>query len=168
MVNNIELLVEGQSKRVAQSQELPRILVRLDNPEGKVIEAMVDTGSEGNIISQELAKACGLKVTPARASTTSFSQDQITMLGQTTVRLYLGNVWIQQRMYVAPSKGISIPFILGMPFVRSARVSFDHSTRDGSMLLRCQLGNTRIVTPAAGSIKWEAPTYGVDNSVPLK
>ena len=168
IVNNIKLLIKGQSKRVAQSQELPRILVRLDNPEGKVIEAMVDTGSEGNIISQELAKACGLKVTPARASTTSFSQDQITMLGQTTVRLYLGNVWIQQRMYVAPSKGISIPFILGMPFVRSARVSFDHSTRDGSMLLRCQLGNTRIVTPAAGSIKWEAPTYGVDNSVPLK
>ncbi|KAI8671752.1 hypothetical protein NCS57_00651300 [Fusarium keratoplasticum] len=91
MVNNIELMDEGQSKRVAQSQELPRILVRLDNPEGKVIEAMVDTGSEGNIISQELAKACGLKVAPARASTTSFSQDQITMLGQTTVRLYLGN-----------------------------------------------------------------------------
>ncbi|KAJ4169220.1 hypothetical protein NW754_001306 [Fusarium falciforme] len=167
-VNNIELMVEDQGKRVAQSQELPRILVRLDNPEGKVIEAMVDTGSEGNIISQELAKACGLKVAPARASTTSFSQDRITMLGQTTVRLYLGNVWIQQRMYVAPSNGISIPFILGMPFVRSARVSFDHSTRDGSMLLRCQLGNTRVVTPAAGSIKWEAPTYGVDNSVPLK
>ena len=166
--NTIELMLQGQGKAVAQSQELPRILVRLDNAEGRVIEAMVDTGSEGNIISEELARACGLKVMTTRASTTSFSQDKITMLGQATVRLYLGNVWIQQRMYVAPSKGISIPFILGMPFVRSARVSFDHSTRDGSMLLRCQLGNTRVVTPAAGSIKWEAPTYGVDNSVPLK
>ncbi|KAL6354151.1 hypothetical protein LRP88_12485 [Fusarium phalaenopsidis] len=167
-VNNIELMIENQGKAVAQSQELPRILVRLDNPEGRVIEAMVDTGSEGNIISQELAKACGLKIAPARALTTSFSQDRITMLGQTTVRLYLGNVWIQQRMYVAPSNRISIPFILGMPFIRSARVLFDHSIRDGSMLLRCQLGNTRVVTPAAGSIKWEALTYGVDNNVPLK
>lgn len=167
-VNTIELMVGHHGRAVAQSQELPRILVRLDNPEGKVVEAMVDTGSEGNIISQELAKACGLQITPARASTTSFSQDRITMLGQTTVRLYLGNVWIQQKMYVAPSAGISIPFILGMPFVRSARVSFDHSTKDGTMLLRCQLGNTRVVTPAAGSIKWEAPTYGMDNSVPLK
>jgi hypothetical protein len=167
-VNTIELMVGNHGRAVAQSQELPRILVRLDNPEGKVVEAMVDTGSEGNIISQELAKACGLQIAPARASTTSFSQDRITMLGQTTVRLYLGNVWIQQRMYVAPSTGISIPFILGMPFVRSAKVSFDHSTKDGTMLLRCQLGNTRVVTPAAGSIKWEAPTYGVDKNVPLK
>ena len=44
-------MIENQGKAVAQSQELPRILVRLDNPEGRVIEAMVDTGSEGNIIS---------------------------------------------------------------------------------------------------------------------
>jgi hypothetical protein len=153
---------------VSQSQELPRILVRLDNPTGGVVEAMVDTGSEGNIISQELAQACGLKVNPTKASTTSFSQDKITMLGQVTVRLYLGNVWIQQRMYVAPSNGISIPFILGMPFIRSAMVSFDHSTKDGSMLLKCQLGHVRIVTPAAGSIKWDAPIYGIDESKPLK
>ncbi|KAH6985151.1 hypothetical protein EDB80DRAFT_691211 [Ilyonectria destructans] len=151
---------------VCQSQDLPRIQVRLNAPDGPPLEALVDTGSEGNIISEDLIEQCGITYAPVVASTTSYSNDRVPMLGVAEVKLYLGNVVLPQRMYVAPKGKVLIDFILGMPFVRSAKVSFDHTAKDGNMLMKCQLGDVRIITPAAGSIRWETPRRRAERYIP--
>ena len=160
-------MIDRADKVMAARQALPTISVRLEKPESRPMEALIDSGSEGSIISDDLARQCGLEVRHARqASTTSFSGGKIGMVGMATVKLYLGNVWINQRLYVAPADKISVPFILGMPFIRSARVTFDHSGPGGQMLMRANFASVRIVTPVAGPAEWELPAAHVDFQVP--
>ncbi|SCV61239.1 uncharacterized protein FFFS_15808 [Fusarium fujikuroi] len=120
MVNNLslDLYLRNGDRSMAQRQELPKIMVRLNNPDGKVVEAMVDTGSEGNVISEKVAKECKLKIVDVEATTTSYTGNKLKMLGQAEAKIYLANTWVSQRFFVAPH-GVTVPFILGMPFVRS-------------------------------------------------
>ena len=149
-------LVSVEGRTPAPSQELPKLMIKLGNPESRPVEAMVDTGSEVNIIEASLAEKFQLKVEGARVKTKSYSHDEVYLEGTTTVNLYVGNVWIKQQVYVV-NTSVTQPFILGMPFVRSARVSFEYSP-DGQMVLSCLLGTTRVRSPVAGSMKWSADT----------
>ncbi|CAM1507682.1 Fc.00g073230.m01.CDS01 [Cosmosporella sp. VM-42] len=149
-------LVSLDGRTPAPSQELPKLMVKLGNPENRPVEAMVDTGSEVNIIQASLAKQFELKVEGARIKTKSYSHDEVYLEGTTTVNLYIGNVWVKQQVYVV-NTSVTQPFILGMPFVRAARVSFEYSP-DGQMVLSCLLGTTRVRSPVAGTIKWSTDT----------
>lgn len=150
---NSNLLRDPEGRQLAHCQKLPRIVVRLAHLDGYSVEALLDTGSEGNIVSSDIAKKYRLQPTSVTAHTTSYSNTKVEILGEVEIPVYLGNTYIPQRMYVAPASVVSIPFILGMPFVRAAKVSFDHMTRGGEMHVRCQLGATRVVTPVAGRIR---------------
>jgi hypothetical protein len=75
------------------------------------------------------------------------------MAGIVTTNVYMGNVFIEQKMYMAPTSAVSIPFILGMPFFRSAKVTFDYSTIPGEMLMSCKLGTINLMSPVAGGIR---------------
>ncbi|SCV59863.1 uncharacterized protein FFFS_14432 [Fusarium fujikuroi] len=96
MVNNLnlDLYLRNGDRSMAQRQELPRIMVRLNNPDGHVVEAMVDTGSEGNVISEKVAKDCKLKIIDVEATTTSYTGNKLKMIGQVEAKIYLANTWV--------------------------------------------------------------------------
>jgi hypothetical protein len=64
------------------------------------------------------------------------------------------------RLYVAPSSMVTVPFILGMPFIRASRLTFDHLIDQERLMIRLNLGNVRLITPAAGAVKYDAPRLG--------
>lgn len=41
-----------------------------------------------------------------------------------------------------------------MPFIRGARLTFDHSPEDGSMLAHARFGNNRLTWVVAGPVRW--------------
>lgn len=147
LIQNIDL------RPWSMCQDLPRLQVRLGHPDGHTWEAILDTGAEGNIISDHIVKTSRLPFTPSSAKTTSFSKDSVPMAGIVTTNVYMGNVFIEQKMYMAPTSAVSIPFILGMPFIRSAKVTFDYSTIPGEMLMSCKLGTINLMSPVAGGIR---------------
>lgn len=142
----------ADQRRMKNLQELPRLHVQIGNY-GYSMEALLDTGSEGNIITEKQAQEAGLIVKPYKASSVAFSGDSVDMVGVTETTVQIGKAWIKQRLYVAPP-GVSMPFILGMPFVRSAKVTFDHTSPTGDLLIRCRMGKLAVVTPVAGAVAW--------------
>ncbi|KAH7147252.1 hypothetical protein DER46DRAFT_579709 [Fusarium sp. MPI-SDFR-AT-0072] len=71
-------------------------MVRLNNPDGKVVEAMIDTGSEGNIISERITRDCKLKITGVDATTMSFTGDKLKMVGQMEAKMGASEDWNQR------------------------------------------------------------------------
>lgn len=153
----ISLIKNIDSRPWSMCQDLPRLQVRLGHPDGHTWEAILDTGAEGNIISDHIVKTSRLPFKPSSAKTTSFSKDSVPMAGVVNTRVYLGNVFIEQQMYMAPASAVSIPFILGMPFFRSAKVTFDYSSIPGEMLMSCKLGTINLMSPVAGGIRRANP-----------
>jgi hypothetical protein len=149
----MDFFLRPGDRTLAQAQELPKIMVRLNNPDGMLVEAIVDTGSEGNMISERIARQYKLKVTPMKVTTTSYTSNKLTILGQTGVKVYLASTWVPQQLFIAPKGAVSVNFILEMPFIRSTRATFDNSPKDRSILLIYRLGTTRLITPAAGSVR---------------
>lgn len=74
------------------------------------------------------------------------------MLSVVEIDPYMGSTWMPVRLYAAPD-GMLDPFILGMPLIRAIRVSSDYSTKKGDLLVRCQVGNIRIVTLGAQAVR---------------
>ncbi|VTT61745.1 unnamed protein product [Fusarium fujikuroi] len=66
-------------------------IVRLNNPDGYIIEAMVDIRSEGNVISKKVVKDCKLKIINIEAITISYIGNKLKIIGQVEAKIYLAN-----------------------------------------------------------------------------
>jgi hypothetical protein len=147
-------------------QDLPYLQIRLGTENAPLMSALIDSGSQGNIISAKFARAAGLRVHPIQqiARTTSFTNQSVQMHGEIRTRLYLGNAWTPIRFYVAPDS-VHVPLILGMPFIRMTQVSLEHSEGTGELLVMCRFDKVLIVSRAAGSIQWEIPEIKEERAV---
>jgi hypothetical protein len=143
----------------AESQDLPFIPTKIGSPQAEAILALVDSGAEGNIMTEDYATKFGLRPRPAGVrSTQTYSGDRVPLIGKVEVNLYFGSVVIPQVVYIVEKSATSIPFLLGMPFFRTAKVTFDHSDPTGNLLLRARVGNTGFVVPVAGGVRYRDPT----------
>lgn len=138
-------------------QDVPELVIRLDDPNGPRTIALVDSGSEINVITRRVAEENGIFIESTRfGNTNSYSGHKVEINGSATVKVFIANVWITQKVLIIDSPAVGIPCILGMPFIRSARVNFDYTARDGSLRLSCILGSTRMVCHAAGGVRLES------------
>ncbi|KAM3506308.1 hypothetical protein MY11210_007610 [Beauveria gryllotalpidicola] len=76
-------------------------------------------------------------------------------------------IYVKQRVHVTDGP-VSTEFILGMPFIRSARVTFKYPVDQEGMELWAQFGNTRVMTPVAGPIAWESAEKFLDQDISLQ
>ncbi len=137
----------------AARQELPFCYVKINDPSKPAVEALIDSGAEGNIMNIKVAEHFGLKITERRSFSTAYSNNRVEIIGTAWVRLYIANCYIEQIIYVTRAD-VSLPCILGMPFIRGARLTFDHSPEDGSMLAHARFGSSRLTWVVAGPMRW--------------
>ncbi|KAL6891916.1 hypothetical protein GGI43DRAFT_430341 [Trichoderma evansii] len=128
----VKINIVKADRIIKQVQELPMMQLRLEKPDGNLVEALLDSGSQGNIMSLSLARDLGLKMTKCNIVTRAYNKEQVQIIGETTTAAYIGNAWIPVRIYIAESDVLE-EFILGMPFFRSAQVSFDHTIDSGNL-----------------------------------
>lgn len=149
-------IIRNDGKRISTSQQSPRITVRINSRKNDAVLALVDSGAEGNIISSALAAKFGIKPLPGTGcTTTGFTGDQGLVEGKAPIDIYLGNVHFTIFVHIMHELNEpSNPFILGMPFVRAAKVNFLHDHPSGNLYMAADLEGVRVATPCAGGIRW--------------
>jgi hypothetical protein len=133
---------EDEGLEMEPLQNLPWIYVRLHDQDKDLEPALVDSGSEANMITEAVARYYGIKWQPASGSSVSYSSNRVLMKGLAHVRIYLGNTWITQPMYVVQNT-TSIKVLLGMPFIRAAKVGFNYD--DNRMQMTALFGRIRLI-----------------------
>lgn len=133
-------------------QDLPMLAVRLQGPNGRMVKALIDSGSEGNMVSKTVAEEFGLPVWGKPIVTRAYTNDRATLPGETLCTVYMGNTFVQVRMFVAP-EGVTQECLLGMPFIRATQLNFDHKTRNGDLHAKLRMGNIEIITPVCGGVR---------------
>lgn len=60
------------------------------------MEALIDSGAEANVISEDLIRGSGIEIdTSLSLRTISFSKEIVELKGTIEVKLFLSNVWIK-------------------------------------------------------------------------
>ena len=72
-------------------QELLKIIVRLNNLNRKVIEAIVNIKFKGNIILKKIIKAYKLKIIKVKAIIIFYIENKLKIIGQAKAKVYLAN-----------------------------------------------------------------------------
>ena len=132
-------------------QSLPCLLVRLDQPDNHLIEALVDSGAEGNIMTREAAEQCKMKWEPRSFNTNSYSGHTVKIIGLAKTRVFIANSFISQAIYITEDPEVHAHLILGMPFVRSAKITFEHT--DKEMRMVAIFGDVRISVQVCGELR---------------
>ncbi|RCI14035.1 hypothetical protein L249_8291, partial [Ophiocordyceps polyrhachis-furcata BCC 54312] len=135
-------------------QDLPRMQVRVGSLKSPIMLALLDTGAETNILTASAARDLNLECRPIQVNTMSFNKKQTKLMAIADTVVFVGPVCVPIRIFICDDD-VLVPFILGMPFIRLTKLSFDHRTTTGNLHARCLFGSTRVVTPVAGPPQWD-------------
>ena len=121
---DIEEYVNTLTSRLQDSK---RTFVRIKFVRRAVISlALVDSGNlSKTLLSEQLAKILGLKITPINVNLRAPDQQTIQVLGQTNISFYLEGVKKQFSQCAYVIKDLSFPVNLGRLFLGDARAHLD-------------------------------------------
>jgi len=103
----------------------PKVKVSLDQSEG--VTALLDTGAEVNVMTQDLADMLELPIRPeGQMVLVSHTGDVAPFIGVCeNVRVRIGRVEIDQHFFVIPTG--EHPLVLGQPFSYASRLTYDYA-----------------------------------------
>ena len=124
-----ELLTFAQSTQVKMAtkiQSLPCLYMKIEDPLSAKILALLDCGSECNLITLELALKCGLAITQSRITSKGLYGSSVPFAGETQATILLATRSITVEFFVV-SQGLGYhDILLGMPFFNDTRLTFDY------------------------------------------
>jgi len=113
------------------------------------IRAIIDNGSQTNIVSKSYALKHGLKLTSTRLGMKTFNPavPQTNFQGVAVVPVWVEGYCILTSMFVADDDQMSDPLLLGGPFCLHSKINFSYG--DDLITVILSSGNTRLHIPAA-------------------
>ncbi|RCI17375.1 hypothetical protein L249_1695 [Ophiocordyceps polyrhachis-furcata BCC 54312] len=129
-------------------QDLPRMQVRVGSLKSPIMLALLDTSAKTNILTASTARDLNLEYRPIQVNTISFNKKQTKLIAIADTVVFISPVYIPIRIFIY-NNDVLVPFILGMPFIRLTKLSFNYRTTTSNLYARYLFGSTRVVTPVA-------------------
>ena len=110
---------------------LPSLYINIDNPDSRKVLALLDSGSECNVISIRLAKALGLPIRETKVQSQGINGvDPVPFLGETVVPLFLCEKKLRVHFFISQCDVANHDMLLGMPFFMDSRLNWLHSAEE--------------------------------------
>lgn len=103
---------------------LPRLFIYLGEGDHKVC-AILDTGSECNLIPWSLVESRGIAWSPTTTVSVGLHGKEAFM-GECVVPVWLGPHVVSQHFFILDDKTKEYSVILGMPFIQNTKMTFDY------------------------------------------
>ena len=103
---------------------LPRMFLQLGDHSTKVC-AIIDTGSECNLIPRSIVDSRGIAWTPtATVSIGLHGKESFT--GECITTVWFGDLCVKTHFFILDDKAKDYELILGMPFIRDTKLTFEY------------------------------------------
>lgn len=127
-VNSLMVQTSGRYPRVVD-EEVPVISIKIQKM--TILGVIVDGGSGGNIISEEMADCLDYKVKPSPFRVRMANQRPVQPRGMLKdVVILIGGIYYTVTFIILTMKQHSYPILLGRPWLRSAQVLHDWGIDD--------------------------------------
>ncbi|ORY65768.1 uncharacterized protein BCR38DRAFT_483452 [Pseudomassariella vexata] len=128
----IDLLTHKQKLEMmvaTRVHRLPMLYGRLVSSQMKKICALLDCGSECNLISWDLCMSLGLAVRETNIVSRGLHGKR-QLAGEVVEKFWLGDLCIEVHSFVLPEGEAAQAVILGMPFFRNMSLTFDYKDKE--------------------------------------
>lgn len=143
-VNTCTTLTGAPATRI---HALPMMYVRVGpSEESAAIRAILDTGSEANIVSAEYADRHGLAYEPTEVYSSAYHTGRpIRFLGEMRERIWVAGQWVPGHFFVMPLGQTKHDILLGMPFAKDVSLTFEWSKTSDLLRANFLIRNLRII-----------------------
>jgi hypothetical protein len=125
-ITQLSLLQKAAVGAVTRFHALPTLYCQLDSPRGDKELALLDSGSECNCISFDMVQKYKLPLQSTKVMSRGLYESK-AFLGETQARIVLGAQSVLCHFFVMAGDAGGHEILLGMPFVKDTRLTFDFS-----------------------------------------
>ena len=141
---------------IIEIMELPSIYVSFGrNIEIPAWRALIDSGSQINVMSHQVWARCQLSLEPTSSMSVPFHGSARPFAGKTTCEVRLGDSYfLRQTFYVMPANTTTTDVLLGMPFIAATHMKFEYDDgdeKDTEIRAALVINGTRLITTVSPS-----------------
>ena len=141
-ISHLTLTQKAKMVLATRYHHLPRLFLHLADQDTKVC-AVLDTGSECNLIPRSIVENRGIAWTPTAAVSVGLHGKE-TFFGESIANVWLGDHVVKTHFFVLDDRDRKYNLILGMPFIRDTKLTFDYM-ESGSIRAKLLLDDKLIL-----------------------
>lgn len=139
-------------ENIGPIQRSPYIRVKIGAGTNKDIIGVIDTGAELSTICESYVIANKIVYERSKVACQAFNRSRpLELRGRANTTLWLGGREINLKVFVAEDSQVTVPLLLGMPFIRASKFTFNHDDNSGLVRGEMIIGGARLVVPLLDS-----------------